>query len=435
MSDVTVAPPSSAPAAAPAAPSAPARSEVPINPSPTHSPNPVPSQGVSNEHAGEGSKHRTPSRAEALKAAYDRATSTQPKEKPAPRPAPKAAEAKVGHNQPPEPTEKLDLKKRPSDIPRSERGTFAPRQASVAQQPENGSPNNAQPGVAQQPQNGQPNNAQTPYRKLAPHEPFAEPPGRVSERAKRDWATTPESIRGDVHRMHDEFAKAYKYYKDDAEIGKPVRQYAQMAREHGTTLEKALHNYVSMESRLREDPIAGLDTIVSNLGLTTPEGQPIGLRDIAYHVLSQSPDQLRQLQMGNQQTAAAQQIGALHQEIQGLKSTLQQWQSAQQFTYTRSAVDQFANSHPRFDEIGAAVEQELKLGFDLETAYRRAELLYPAAQVPQTHNTSAQTRQPDRSISGNPDVAPSNGASRRPQVPSASPRAALQNAMKRVTGA
>ena len=63
-------------------------------------------------------------------------------------------------------------------------------------------------------------------------------------------------------------------------------------------------------------------------------------------MLSQSPEQLQQLQQGNAQQAASQQIGALHQEIESLKNQLQQMQTAQQFTYTRSAVDQFAAQSP-----------------------------------------------------------------------------------------
>ena len=70
--------------------------------------------------------------------------------------------------------------------------------------------------------------------------------------------------------------------------------------------------------------------------------------------------------------------------------------------------------HPRFDELGEVIEREIALGFDLDTAYRRAELLFPATHAAQTRTTSAQTRPVDRSIHGNPDVAPSNGASRRP---------------------
>ena len=36
--------------------------------------------------------------------------------------------------------------------------------------------------------------------------------------------------------------------------------------------------------------------------------------------------------MGNQQTAASQQIGALHQEIDGIENYLRQMQNQQQFT-------------------------------------------------------------------------------------------------------
>jgi len=92
---------------------------------------------------------------------------------------------------------------------------------------------------------------------------------------------------------------------------------------------------------------------------------------------------------------------------------------------------------PRIDEetFGSIVKNEVSLGFDLETAYRRAELLNPATQADQTRTTSAQTRDStDRSIHGSPDVAPSNGASRRPKEASRTPRDAVQNAMHRLNG-
>jgi TolA-binding protein len=180
--------------------------------------------------------------------------------------------------------------------------------------------------------------------------------------------------------------------------------------------------------------VGGLDVIVNNLGLKAPDGSKIGLRDIAYHVLSQSPEQLKQLQIGNAQQAATSQIGALHSEVRGLKEQLQQMHTAQQFTYTRSQVDQFADSHPRFDELGTQIEQELKLGFDLETAYRRAELLAPATQAAQTRGspTSAQTRPADRSISGSPGGS-AQAAPRRSEKP-VGRREAIENAVKRVRG-
>ncbi len=430
MSDVTVAAPASAPSStpAPSAP-APAASEVPVNQNPVNIPGPVGSQ------APERPEGPAPSRRDAVRAAFERATKMQDAgEKAAPRrsqPAGKApeADAKPGHNQPPEETPKLDLKKRPSEQepqPR-DRGRFAPREAArhaaVGDSSRQDATNQAANVASAQP-----------HKPLPEHAPFAQPLARMAEHGKRDWAATPESVRGEVHRMHAEFTKAANYYKGIHEAFKPIERYHRMAQEHGTTLERALDNYTSMEAKLREDPVAGLDVIINNLGLRTPDGQAIGLRDIAYHVLSQSPEQLRQLQQGNQQSAASQQIGALHQEIAGLKNAINQMHTRQQFTYTRSAVDQFADSHPRFDELGALIEQELKLGFDLDTAYRRAELLRPAAQAPQTRNPPAQTRPVDKSIAGAPDVAPSNGAS-RPKTPSRTPRDAVQNALKRMGSA
>ncbi|HZD62096.1 MAG TPA: hypothetical protein VE200_04800 [Xanthobacteraceae bacterium] len=418
MSDTaatTVAPAPSAPA--PQAP-APAH-EVPINQNPVHSPNPI-------SQAPEKAPNPADSRRDAIQRAFDRANRTpEPKAAPPKAPPAKAADAKPGHNNPPEETPRLDLKRRPDDQPR-DRGRFAPRQ-DATNAPQNVATNgaaNVAPGQQQA----------RPAAQLPPTAPYAAPPGRFAERAKSEWAHAPESVRGEVHRMQDEFVKAYKVYKNDFDEMSKIRHFHKMATDHGTDLNTSLTNYTGMEQKLRADPVAGLDMIVNNLNLRTPEGEKIGFRDIAYHVLSQSPDQLRQLQMGNQQHAASQQIGALHSQIQHLQQTVQQMHTDQQFVQTRSAIDVFADSHPRLDELGEVIKREIALGFDLPTAYRRAELLHPTTQAPQTRTPSAQTRPVDRSISGSHDVGPSNGTSRRPRQPSGSPREAVQNAINRVNG-
>jgi len=429
MSDVPVSPAGGAPSATPSAPAP--RQEVPINTNPVSPPNPIGSQAPpAPEGDLKGSEHRPKSRAEtvrdSLQEAFKRAEEktgkpVQPKAKP--------AEAKAGHNNPPEETPKLNLKKRPDDQAPPEqprdKGRFAPRSAEDTPQI-SGRPAENTPQIGGE---------AAPHPPLPKHAPFAEPLPWMAESAKRDWAVTPETVRGDIHRRHSEFNKAAQHYQGMAEAYRPIEPYRQMAQQHGTTLEAALKNYVGIETKLREDPIAGLDMIVNNLGLTDPQTkQPIGLRDIAYYVLNRTPEQLQQVQQGNMQTAAQQQIGALYQEVHGLKQALQQWQNAQQFTHVRSAVDHFAETHPRLDELGALIENEIKLGFDIETAYRRAELLQPATHAAQTRTTSAQTRPTDKSIYGAPDVAPSNGASRRPKDPSPNPRAAVQNALHRLNG-
>jgi hypothetical protein len=422
MTDTTNAPPAAAPEPAPQA------QEVPINQNPTNQPNPLGSQAP-DKPVGDlkGSEHRPQSRREAIQAAFDRASNPPPKSKPAEAKAAKEAkpaDAKPGHNQPPEqtPQEGIDLKRRPSDQPRSEKGTFAPRQAVK---------DDRSPDPQQSPEGVRAAQRANP---LPDHAPFREPPPRFSEPGKQEWAAAPESVRADVYRMHREYQGAYEQYRGAAEAFRPIARFHQMAQQYGTTLEQALTNYTGIETKLRADPVAGLDNIVHNLGLTDPEtGRRITLRDIAYHVLSQSPEALKVMQQGNQQTAAQHQIGALHREVTGLKQHLQQMHAAQQFSYTRSQVDQFASQHPRFDELGPLIEQELKLGFDIDTAYRRAELLAPATQAAQTRTASAQTRNIDRSISGAPDAGPSNGTS-RPKGPPPSRRDAIQNAIRRVNG-
>jgi hypothetical protein len=408
---------------APSTPTPPTQNEVPINPNPPALPTPVGAQAPQ-------APDKPPSRRDAIQAAFDRATKQQDgKEPPKAKAAPKAAEAKPGHNQPPEPVDaekpSLDLKKRPDDQPR-DRGRFAPRQATETNE---STAADAAKGV-----NGtrEKSSANT----LPENSPFRDPPPRMAEHGKREWAATPESVRGEVHRMHQEFGNAYQQLRGAAEAFQPIARFHQMAQQHGTTLERALHNYTSIETKLRSDVIGGLDVIINNLGMVDPNtNQRIGLRDIAYHVLSQSPEQLKQIQMGNQQSATGQQIGSLHQEIAGLKNALHQMHTAQQFSYTRSQVDQFAASHPRFDELGTLIEKELQLGFDLESAYRRAELLAPATHAAQTGSTppAAQTRAADRSISGSPGVTGSNPASRRSEKPTGR-REAIANAIKRVNG-
>jgi hypothetical protein len=339
---------------------------------------------------------------------------------------PPAAKPKIGHNQPPEqtpPEDKIDLRQPPKGERYREGGRFA-KAPDIAPN----SATTAPPGQPAQP--GQPQARR--YAPLPETDPYRAPPSRWVPEAQEAWAGTPPSVRSEVYRMAQEFDGAYQKYRGDHEAMEPIRHFQAMAAQHGTTLERALTNYVSMEQKLRQDVVGGLDVIVNNLNLRTQDGQRIGLRDIAYHVLSQSPEQLRQMQQGNQQTAASHQIGALHQEVVGLKQALQQMHTQQQFTYTRSAVDQFAEQHPRFDELGELIEQELRFGFDLQTAYQRAEMLRPAQRTAQTRATAPAQTRTDKSISGAPDSGPSNGSARSDKK--VGRRDAIQAAIRRVNG-
>jgi hypothetical protein len=411
----------------------PAATEVPINPSPVSAPSPIGSQAPQAPADDvKGSPHHPKSARETIQEAYDRALNPPTKpQRQAPKEPPKAAEAKPGHNKPPEKTEPFNLKKPPAEQPRGDHGRFTPRQESAAGKLPLPATEGDGAAISSQP-------APSPHPQLPHNAPYRDPPPRMDEAAKAEWHATPESVRGSMHRMHREFAQAYEQYRGAAEAFQPIAHYHQMAQQHGTTLQKALDNYTGMEAKLRSDVIAGLDLIVHNLGLTddgTPNGQRIGLRDIAYHVLSQTPDQLRSLQQGNTVSATQHQLYALQQQQANMANAVQQIQYGLQYGQTRSAIDVFADDgkHPRFDELSAAIDQELNSGYDLETAYRRADLLYPATQAAQTRTASAQTRPPDRSISGAPGGSGSNGSQPSKRAEPRSIRDSVEHAARRVS--
>jgi hypothetical protein len=177
----------------------------------------------------------------------------------------------------------------------------------------------------------------------------------MADRAKAEWHAVPESVRGEIARMHSEFNGAYQQYRGDYETMNSIRPFHQMAQQHGTTLQHALSNYVSMEQKLRSDLIGGLDTIVNNLNIPRTDGQKATLVDVAAHILNQSPEQHRLTAQSNAQVAQNHQIGALHQEIAGLKGALNQMHNGQQFAYLRQGIDQYAATHPRIEEHGGAV--------------------------------------------------------------------------------
>lgn len=430
MSDVTVAPSGGAPAAAP--------SETVVDTSTTHSPNPVGSQAP--DKPVDDAANRRETIRQNIQAAADRASKQQEeggrrdaqRRQDGAREAPRAADARPGHNNPPEQTPR-ERAPQPREQGRFARAPDGGQPANSPNNRTNNSPANyAGNSRVNSTGNNSADNPPRNYERLPEGTPYRVPLKRFSEESKAAWAQTPEPVRADIHRMSQDFAKHYQSVSNDLEAYKPLRAYHELAQSQGTTLERALQNYVSMEQKLREDVVGGLDVIIRNLNLRGPDGEQLGLRDVAYHILNMSPDQHRLTQQQNQQVAAQHQIGALHQEIAGLKNYLQQVHTQQRYAQTRSGVDAFAQSHPRFDELGDLIEQEIKLGFPLEDAYRRAELLRPGHASGSARTTSAQTRQADRSITGAPSGS-SNGAAVR-RGPPGTRRDDIMDAIRAVRG-
>ena len=294
MSDVNIAPP-----APPSAPSVPASNEVVIEQNPTSSPQPVGPQ------APDKPMERAEARRDSIRKAFDRAKEDSDKAPPKKR--------GMGDNNPPEKMERekqgtLDLKKPPQA-----QGERYREQGRFAKQPDQAG---AEPSSSRQAPAGADHKPAAPLPETAP---YREPPPRFSERGKAEWAAAPEGVRGDVHRMHKEFDGAYRrlpWRPRGNEQHPPLPPDGDGARHHARHARSATTSAWSRSCAA--DLVGGLDVIVNNLNLKTPDGQRIGLRDVAYHILNQSPDQHRIAATTERQQASQHQIGALHQTVSSL---------------------------------------------------------------------------------------------------------------------
>ena len=316
----------------------------------------------------------------------------------------------MGHNQPPEAMQKEAAKPDKAEQPAErlqryrEGGKFAR------------DPSKPQPEQQQLPLGEQPGQQRQQIKPLADNAPYRDAPKRWSEQTQQEWHATPESVRGAVYNMAREFQGAYQKYKADHDAMEELRPYHDLATKQGTSMRKAFDNYYGMELKLREDLVGGLDVIVQNVarsqGLTGPHGGPLTLHDVAYHIATMSPEQHQLTQQRNLQQSSEQRLGQVQQQVEQQNQVLNQILYQQKYTYTRSQVDQFAETHPRFDELSDLVKSELDLGFSLEQAYDRADRLRPSdgTHAAQTRTQSAQTRK--TSISGAPDGSGRTGNTR-----------------------
>ncbi len=311
--------------------------------------------------------------------------------------------------------EKVNAADKPTDKPapvktegpaRTEAGKFAPKE---------GEP--AKPVDAAKP-------VEAPKPAAATPEPASDAPARFSADAKAAWTTAPDPVKAEVNRAIKEMEAGIEKHRQSAEAFEPVRKYADMARQGGTTLDKALEAYVGMETMLRQDPIKGLNAVCENMGLS--------LRDVAAHVLGQTPDQAASQSDATVRELKAE-IASLKQQVGGVTQTFAQ----QRESATVEQITAFASQpgHERFDELADEIAFYLTHKTkDLSEAYALADRMNPApaASAPQpaaipapAPDLSAQTRKGSLSITG----APSPGSDPANRQPSSSIKDALKRAI------
>lgn len=371
MSDVAGAP-------APAEPvGVPIDTNAPTIPNPAHTSN-IPSDGneVSRGQPPSGEQRRS------IDDAIDRAFAKQ--EKVAAERAAKArepAEAEKGQKPRKEvPDQEAKIKDDPAKPPRErgEGGRFVPRE-------------NDEPAAASE-------------AKAAPP-PRQDAPQRFSPEAKARWADTDETVRAETHRAIRELEAGIQKYRADAEAYEPLRKWDQYAKQYGSSADKAMTNYATLEHKVVTGDLKtkdeAIDTVIRRSGMEPSEY-------FAYRA-NKPLDQV-QADHGRQVAGLRQEIASLKQAVHGVAQTQhQQHQKAILGDVTNFAGD---GHHPRFDELSAghlehSIQSLLRSNL-VATSLPPRERLQKAYDLADRLNPSATASAPLR-----PEPRPANGAGTR----------------------
>jgi|GEM_PF-6886368 len=249
---------------------------------------------------------------------------------------------------------------------------------------------------------------------------YKEPPSGFDDAAKKEWDATPESVRGAMNRRFQEMERGLHQHKQTAQEYEPLRKYADMAKESGTDLQSALHRYTQIETELGRDPVSGLQAVVANLGLKKQDGSPVTLRDIAAHIMGQSPDQAASRQEATI-SRLTQTISQLQQQIGGFSQHVEQQQQQSRTASAENEWTAFQNANPRAAQLEPQIAEfltkypadSMSVGERLQDAYDWA-----ASKTPNVAHTDpaplAQTQTPTRqpNPAGQKSVSGAGGESR-----------------------
>lgn len=223
-----------------------------------------------------------------------------------------------------------------------------------------------------------------------------DPPARFLPKAKEAWINVPHSVREDVYRMSEEHEAEKTELRKASERYESVREFDEIAQKNGRQLRDSLTKIVQIETALAQNPIAGLDMILREIGPRKADGSPVSLYDIAQHIARQSPQQFQQTQQQMQaQQQAAQREHQQSSEVQQLRAELQNTRSE---IAAQTIIAPFAAANPRYHELQEDIAFFLKSGKipaslspveRLEAAYDMAERINPASKSDALQATDA----------------------------------------------
>jgi hypothetical protein len=86
------------------------------------------------------------------------------------------------------------------------------------------------------------------------------PPGGFSPATKAAWDTLPDFVKADIAKREAEVSTGFKSYEG-------LAPFAKLAESNGTTIQRALQEYNTLENTFSQDPIKGIEAICHRLGV------------------------------------------------------------------------------------------------------------------------------------------------------------------------
>lgn len=268
----------------------------------------------------------------------------------------------------------------------------------------------------------EPEPGKEPAKPDAAQSPHREPPARFSADAKAEWETAPESVKAETHRAVRELEAGLGQYREAARAYEEIKDYDHLARQAGTTVRKAMEQYISLDMNLRSEDPAVQERAIAHIF----QHAGVDPHEWAARLLDQPPEQ-RQTEQNQTIRELRDHITRLEQTVGGVTKTIQQ----QQATATIDSVAKFANDNPRFDELSAAgleyniqnilrsdlVPKDIAPQDRLQKAYELADRLNPSATKPEPLTPASEPAKEagNKSIGG----APASGSD--PAIPARKP--------------
>lgn len=171
-----------------------------------------------------------------------------------------------------------------------------------------------------------------------------EAPEKFLPTAKEKWINVPHEVRSEVHRAIQEAATVSDEFKAKSERYDSLREFDELAHSNGRDLRESLQKMSHIENMLQQNPIAGLNAILMEIGPRKADGQPFSMFEVAQHIAQAGQEGYQQMvrqPQAQQDSGQGSQIEALQAKIQSMEAQM----------VVRPIIEQFRAANPRYDEL------------------------------------------------------------------------------------